>query len=131
MEPPTKNGQGKIPYELADNWETKSVLERHVKRDRTIKRKKQADSSVKSNANDETDDATNKNVIDIAPVDNTENNKRKENEIKGIKEPKPEVNEEDAIEIAEYLKKRKEMEDLERLEDEEALLADNPMPEDL
>jgi ankyrin repeat protein len=125
-----KNGQGNIPYELADNWETKSVLERHVKRDRTVKKKEQAGSSIKSNSNDETDN-TSKNAIDIAPVDNTENNKRKENEIKGIKEPKPEVNEEDANEIAAYLKKRKEMEDLERLEDEEALLADNPMPEDL
>lgn len=125
-----KNGQGNIPYELADNWETKSVLERHVKRDRTVKKKEQAGSSIKSNSNDETDN-TSKNAIDIAPVDNTENNKRKENEIKGIKEPKPEVNEEDANEIAAYLKKRKEMEDLERLEDEETLLADNPMPEDL
>ena len=76
-----KNGQGQIPYELADNWETKNILERHVKRDRETMKKKKNDKK-KTNGTD--DDAENDDIT--APIENTENNMRKLNAIKGIEE---------------------------------------------
>ena len=114
-----KNGQGQIPYELADNWETKNILERHVKRDREAMKKKKNDKK-KTNGTD--DDAKNDDIT--APIENTENNMRKLNAIKGIEETPEEVHEDDAKEIAAYIKKREEEEELARREDEEELMVD-------
>ena len=114
-----KNGQGQIPYEVADNWETKNVIEKHVKRNR-----------AKPPQQGESDGSDKSDVVAEDTIEDTENNKLKKNLVKGVKIQPADVHEDDAKEIEAYLKKRKEMEEEER-RDEEEMLNDASMPEDL
>ena len=114
-----KNGQGQIPYEVADNWETKNVIEKHVKRNR-----------AKPPQQGESDGSDKSDVVAEDTIEDTENNKLKKNLVKGVKIQPADVHEDDAKEIEAYLKKRKEMEEEER-RDEEEILNDASMPEDL
>ena len=114
-----KNGQDKIPYEVADNWETKNIIEKHIKRNR-----------AKPPQQGEVDGSDKSGVVAEDTIEDTENNKLKKNLVNGVNIEPENVHEDDAKEIEAYLKKRKEIEEEER-RDEEEMLNDASMPEDL